>query len=78
MALRNVQDHHHRRMSKLEELIEDRRRRLLVGVDEEAIDGNKGLQRKLSDEELTRTQRQLQTFERKLQQMKGTNTRVSL
>mmetsp|Transcript_34008 Transcript_34008/g.81759 ORF Transcript_34008/g.81759 Transcript_34008/m.81759 type:complete len:211 (-) Transcript_34008:210-842(-) len=77
VALKHVEDHHNRRMAKLEELIQDRRRRLLSSSSSSLHDEHGTLSSHEEEQELTRTRRQIDVFERKLQHLKQTNTRVS-
>lgn len=72
--MKNIEDHHNRRMVKIKQMIAERRRLIQDHHDYEEGGGNG---RRLSDEELSRTERQITNFERKLQQMRETNTRVS-
>ena len=56
-------------MAKLEQMIEERR---------QALEAHKSGRRRLDDEEHERTARQFKNFQRKLQQMRESNTDVRL
>lgn len=68
-SLLSVQEHHNRRMAKLREMIEDRRR---------LVEDHESGERRLGQEDFDRTARQLRNFQRKLDRMEETNNVVSL
>ncbi|KAG7352021.1 hypothetical protein IV203_008069 [Nitzschia inconspicua] len=65
-TLAAVQDHHDRRMAKLREMIQDRRR---------SVDDHNAGRRRLSEEDYDRASRQLHNFQRKLAHMEETNSK---
>lgn len=60
-----IKENHERRMARLEEMIEERRR---------MTEDHESGRRKLSDEEYDRASRQVHNFQRKLDQMKQRNS----
>ena len=78
LALKNVEDHHNRRMAKLEELIEELNRRQMLSSSLHDDHDNRVISSNERNEESDKTQRQLDVFERKLQDLKQANTRVSI
>ena len=68
-SLSSIQEHHNRRMSKLREMIEDRRR---------LVEDHESGERRLGQEDFDRTARQLRNFQRKLDRLEETNNVVSL
>ncbi|CAJ1920410.1 unnamed protein product [Cylindrotheca closterium] len=63
-GIKQVKEHHERRMTKLEEMIEERR---------QMVEDHERGHRKLSQEEYERASRQHGNFQQKLEQMRKTN-----
>jgi hypothetical protein len=67
-SLLSVKEHHDRRMAKLREMIEDRRR---------LVEDHESGDRRLGQEDFDKTTRQLRNFQRKLDRLEETNNLVS-